>query len=1062
MRAIESDDMKSQDSDVVEVIEKGVDCDEEEEDEDEEDYDDEIDRLAHDTMGITLVDEEDEEDELGDRGMTFVPQYQSTGIPIWMPTAATAAAATAATVIALAPVPEILIPNSVDPTDQMSLASGNGTAEMKSSSSSSSSSSLYASSVSQNVPTVYYSCKTGSSDNSSSSRRDSNNNSNNNNNNDNNNNKHTTSNSSSNSVSSGRSGGDYWNKRGYQSTLSAVEDHLTAVNLNSSPCKQRERAAPVLTRASNGTHSLPGSASHPIVVDIDQDSVHTAPYGVKGIAVSSDAAELNLPSPDPPFSRTPSGFAYAPYQPLSTSTTTSTTSSVTASIATSSADPGSYNSIRNVHPLASQGAYGPYVSDRRTPNQSLSRTHEPKTAPQYVVSIDVDAGICKGDDSNEMKSKMARLQSPSKGLQHSGYVGFEAVEMYDGRQSDSGAVPSSSNNRMKSSSSGSCYGSGSNSSNSGSEDAYHSSKPCSAGHTAAPRPVSGAPYSTLYVPAMNTCQGSGTSYYPPQYLPMVNSYLLPPTVSAPVSIAMHPVDLAAKNATQMYSNQDNMHVQSYPSTVPVLCEDIDDLMLEVMMLKWEGERDKKELRDSEFLFSVTSGNDPERTDPRTVNVEAKISNSRSSSSSSSNISARNHLAVTDSRDYSAYQTNPVASISHHEAPGRVMKREEEILRDPRPLIPIQMQGIYGDGMEESQAMTVYDIDEDIESETGREMEREKQRDRDGGWDVGMRTVFEDNADTPMVQQNHCDVIRVAQGGDRTGLNGRESVHNRTDTEIMCTAADEEGCVPFMYDDTDDCDDLPPIARSTFHSPLPACSCPYSEPFTASKMRVLTPGNFYLYLPQIGPETNAPSRDGVINTEHSRGTENIHCAGTATGSVSGSVTGSGSGSGSGTTYYCRGDSRDVGEAPRSGPYVPAVPTPIKTPLPASRFSPRKIFPLPPKRIYAEDVTVKALGYGWRHLACEEHCKAFLQLLSSCRCVCFELLYRRVPTLRFGERNDYGLERQFTGEEDDCFPNIKTCIKLREEMSLGIVEMSVTVKSILSILHIRYSLPPNGRG
>jgi hypothetical protein len=129
MRAIENDDIKSQDSDVVE-IEQGVDYEEDEEDEDEEDYDDEIDRLALDTMGIRLEDEEDEEDELGDRGMTFVPQYQSTGIPIWMPTVATAAAAAATaavTAIAAASAAQISVPK----TDQMSLATANETIEMK-------------------------------------------------------------------------------------------------------------------------------------------------------------------------------------------------------------------------------------------------------------------------------------------------------------------------------------------------------------------------------------------------------------------------------------------------------------------------------------------------------------------------------------------------------------------------------------------------------------------------------------------------------------------------------------------------------------------------------------------------------------------------------------------------------------------------------------------------------------------------------------------------------------------------------------------------------------------
>jgi hypothetical protein len=58
-------------------------------DDDEEDDDDEMDQFTEGMMDITLEDEEeeDENDELGDRGMTFLPHFQSTGLglPIWMP-----------------------------------------------------------------------------------------------------------------------------------------------------------------------------------------------------------------------------------------------------------------------------------------------------------------------------------------------------------------------------------------------------------------------------------------------------------------------------------------------------------------------------------------------------------------------------------------------------------------------------------------------------------------------------------------------------------------------------------------------------------------------------------------------------------------------------------------------------------------------------------------------------------------------------------------------------------------------------------------------------------------
>lgn len=58
-------------------------------DDDEEDDDDEMDQFTEGMMDITLEDEEeeDENDELGDRGMTFLPHFQSSslGLPIWMP-----------------------------------------------------------------------------------------------------------------------------------------------------------------------------------------------------------------------------------------------------------------------------------------------------------------------------------------------------------------------------------------------------------------------------------------------------------------------------------------------------------------------------------------------------------------------------------------------------------------------------------------------------------------------------------------------------------------------------------------------------------------------------------------------------------------------------------------------------------------------------------------------------------------------------------------------------------------------------------------------------------------
>ena len=65
----------------------GIDSDDDGEEEDEEE-DDEMREFTEGMMDITLEDEEEDEDnELGDRGMTFLPHFQSTGqgLPIWMP-----------------------------------------------------------------------------------------------------------------------------------------------------------------------------------------------------------------------------------------------------------------------------------------------------------------------------------------------------------------------------------------------------------------------------------------------------------------------------------------------------------------------------------------------------------------------------------------------------------------------------------------------------------------------------------------------------------------------------------------------------------------------------------------------------------------------------------------------------------------------------------------------------------------------------------------------------------------------------------------------------------------
>ena len=76
---------------------RGIDSDDDGGEEDEDEEDDDMREFTEGIMDITLEDEEEDEDnELGDRGMTFLPHFQSTGqwLPVWMPSTPLAIAPT--------------------------------------------------------------------------------------------------------------------------------------------------------------------------------------------------------------------------------------------------------------------------------------------------------------------------------------------------------------------------------------------------------------------------------------------------------------------------------------------------------------------------------------------------------------------------------------------------------------------------------------------------------------------------------------------------------------------------------------------------------------------------------------------------------------------------------------------------------------------------------------------------------------------------------------------------------------------------------------------------------
>ena len=282
----------------------------------------------------------------------------------------------------------------------------------------------------------------------------------------------------------------------------------------------------------------------------------------------------------------------------------------------------------------------------------------------------------------------------------------------------------------------------------------------------------------------------------------------------------------------------------------------------------------------------------------------------------------------------------------------------------------------------------YDADEEREGEevVGERGEREEKGGEEGGGKGERDEMILDFASSDSGDEFTAAAITGIELHHLTDAAACKGDSSEVDLTATAAAAAAAGYASFgfTYNDDDDQDmkgaaAIPAAASSSsssslsFQSPI-SIQSPYSEPFTASKVGSLTPGNFFLYLPQLCPQTGSHDR---IDTSHKNSqtelevdTKNSQTTQSSSSSSSNAVSDA---------------SSSASSAPHKGPGPhPSLPSPIR------------VIPSPPQRIYAEDVTQSALGFGWRHVSCEEHCELFLQLVSSCRCVCFELLYRRVPS------------------------------------------------------------------
>ena len=311
--------------------------------------------------------------------------------------------------------------------------------------------------------------------------------------------------------------------------------------------------------------------------------------------------------------------------------------------------------------------------------------------------------------------------------------------------------------------------------------------------------------------------------------------------------------------------------------------------------------------------------------------------------------------------------------------------------------------------------------EELESELEREGERKQIEEDDTGTQGGRDSVYgmsfanqQPQSDTfalaPRLSGGGFEKYRGRNGSDGCSDEDNDSesdeeedtYHNssiRTSSVITSHTAIKMSSTdprPFQYQDPDEermeneC--TPYFSLSSHQNVL----SPYAGPYTASKVADLTPGNFYLYLPQICPDTSSAVKGCGDVTTHVEVEVEVGSGGGDERNRNMMRTRSNGDRMSIATALSHGNQSSLSPThPSASVKYPSLPSLPSLPSISSLPSPVKHIPAPPKRTFAEDVCVAALGYGWRHVSCDEHCKLFLQLLSSCRCVSFELLYRRIP-------------------------------------------------------------------
>ena len=433
---------------------------------------------------------------------------------------------------------------------------------------------------------------------------------------------------------------------------------------------------------------------------------------------------------------------------------------------------------------------------------------------------------------------------------------------------------------------------------------------------------------------------------------------------------------------------------------------IDDALLEAVMLKWESQRLP--------LGIVTTTAQPRLTPSSNSNGNSTSNGNRYMNNSASN-SLENYIdqqlescdrgrgGNTDTNrdsDTDRIRDRDRDNNGHREALHTVDDISDEYLNAIDLTLIVESRGregyerrvgghdeqgavVVSGGLCGQSAMESFQYDAGVEGGVGDGEEERKYDCGEGGTGIGAREIidleFSDSDDEVTTATITC----FAPHHSTVAASASSRPSQGADTLTLAME-----CAPLGFDyDYDDFEDQEmKVAASasaassssslpSFQSPISVQS-PYSEPYTASKVRALTPGNFYLYLPQLCPHTDSRTRN---RTAHKTDQALIEI------DPKNSQTMSSSNSSSSSSGVLSLSSNSTPSATQAAP-TPSMSSP----------SPVRIIPSPPQRIYAEDVTQPALGFGWRHVACEEHCELFLQLVASCRCVSFELLYRRMPS------------------------------------------------------------------